>query len=409
MNCFFVSCEVAENPELKGKKIAVGHQGNDRKGIILAASYEARPFGIHSAMPINEAIRKCPDLILVDPHMELYGEYSRRFFDYFLSITPLVEPGSIDEAYLDVTDVCVPSLIVDLAKDIQNDLMKQFHLPCSIGIAPNKFLAKMASDMKKPMGITILRKREIDQLLWPLPISSMFGVGKRSMDSFKALGIQTIGDLANYKDMALLKDVLGKSNAESLYLHANGGGSNEVDINRFTDISSISNSQTLEKDEYDTHKMLLIIKILTNVVSNRLEKNNLKASTFTLQIKYYNFRQVSRSKTFPNATNDSMQMYKILQELFDELYEPNIPVRLLGVAAGKLTESKEEIKQLSIFDQLDQVEKDHHVDHLLAKINKALGEKTIQKGITNVGSEMKTDKYDRRWVKDIKEGMKHLE
>lgn len=405
MNCFFVSCEIAENPELKGKKVAVGHIGNDRKGIIVASTYNARACGVHAAMPVVEAIRKCPDLIIVEPRMDVYSDYSRRFFDYFLSITPLVEPGSIDEAYLDVTDVCAPSLIVDLAKNIQNDLLELFNLPCSIGIAPNKFLAKMASDMKKPLGITILRKREIDKLLWPLPISDMFGVGKKSFDSFKALGIKTIGDLANYQDLKLLNDVLGKTNAENLYAHANGEGSNEIDVTRFNEVSSLSVSQTLDNDEYDVSKMKLILKILSNVLSSRLEKGNIVASTFVLQIKYFNFRQTSKSKTFGEAINDSNQIYEIMLDLFEDLYEIDVPVRLFGVGASKLLEQKQVVKQLSFFDKLDDVEKEHNVNNLLKEINKNIGFEIIQKGFNNSKRKVEMDRYDKSWRTNTKESI----
>ena len=406
MNCFFVSCEIAKNPQLEGKKVAVGHIENDRKGIILAASYEARPYGIRAAMPVQEALYKCPDLILVEPNMELYNEYSRKFFDYFLTITPLVEPGSIDEAYLDVTDVCSPSMYVELAKTIQNDIYNNFHLKCSVGIAPNKFLAKMASDMKKPMGITILRKREIDKLMWPLPISEMYGVGKRSIDSFNALGIKTIGDLANYKDMKLLNDVLGKNNAEHLFAHAHGEGSNEVDVNRFNDVSSISNSQTLDQDEYDITKMMLVIKILTNAVANRLEKSNLKAYTFTLQIKYFNHRQVSKSKTIDQPLNDNYKIYDIMKELFEDLYETDIPVRLFGVGASKLCESKEEIRQLSLFDKLDDEQKDFNISQLIDTINKSIGVEVIRKGI--IEKQDSKDLFSKTWRKDINEQIKKI-
>lgn len=408
MNSFFASCEIAENPSLKGKKIAVGHLGNDRKGIIVAASYEAKPYGIRAAMPVHEAMIKCPDLIIVEPRMSLYAEYSRKFFDYFLSITPLVEPGSIDEAYLDVTDVCAPSMIVDLAKTMQNDILTKFNLPCSIGIAPNKFLAKMASDMKKPLGITVLRKREIDKLLWPLPISSMYGVGTRSLDSFKALNIKTIGDLANYKDMKLLQDVLGKTSAESLYYHANGGGSTEVDVNRFTDVSSISNSQTLDHDEYDPVKMLLMIKILTNTLSNRLSKANLKAHTFTLQIKYNTFKLVSKSKTFTDPINDEKKMYNIMKDLFEDLYDNITAVRLFGVGANKLVESKEEVKQLSLFDDLDEVEKDHNITSLLESINKSIGSIVIKRGVDQTETKDLAKRYDKKWIPKIKEELNKI-
>ena len=407
MNCFFVSCEIAKNPSLEGKKVAVGHVGNDRKGIILAANYEARPYGVHAAMPVQEALYKCPDLILVEPNMELYNEYSRKFFDYFLTITPLVEPGSIDEAYLDVTDACKPSMYLELAHKIQNYIYDNLHLKCSIGIAPNKFLAKMASDMKKPMGITVLRKREIDKLLWPLPISDMYGVGKRSLDSFDALGIKTIGDLANYKDLKLLRDVVGKTNAEHLLAHAHGEGSNDVDVNRFNEVSSISNSQTLDQDEYDVSKMMLVIKILTNVLSNRLEKSNMKAHTFTLQIKYFNFRQVSKSKTINTPINDNLKIYSIMKDLFEDLYETDVPVRLFGVGAAKLCEYKEEIRQLSFFDELDAEEKDYNITMLLDKINKSMGAEVVRKGFVNYNGNI-SKPFEKEWRKEINRELKKI-
>lgn len=403
MNCFFASCEIAENPELKGKKIAVAPNTLDRKGIILAASYEARPYGVRSAMRVSDALRKCPDLILVEPSMGLYGEYSRKFFEYFLKITPLVEPASIDEGYLDITDVCKPEEVVDLAKKIQKDLMDLFSLPCSIGIAPNKFLAKMASDMKKPLGITILRKREIEQKLWPLPIGDMIGVGKKTLETLQAIGIKTIGDLANYPDLILLKEVIGETNATSLYSHAHGHGSNEVDINRFNDISSISNSQTFDHDEYDVNKMKILIKLLVNTVCSRLEKHSLKAYNFTLQLKYNNFKVTSKSITIKNPTSDNRRVYKLLENIFDDFYDNSFPLRLIGVAAGKVIESTDEIRQMSIFDSLDEESKNQEIDKLIKNLNLEFGNATLIRGIKEDlnNKQLNTEKYDKSW-RDIK-------
>lgn len=403
MNCFFVSCEIAENPDLKGKKVAVAPHTSDRKGIILAASYEARPYGVHSAMRVSDALRLCPDLILVEPTHGLYNEYSEMFFEYFMTITPLVEPASIDEGYLDITDVCKPEEVLTLANTIQKTLLERFHLPCSIGIGPNKFLAKMASDMKKPLGITVLRKREIQEKLWPLPIEDMFGVGKKTLEKMKALNINTIGDLATYNDLNLLEHVLGSVSCKSLYANAHGIGNNEVDVNRFHDVSSIGNSQTFEFDEYIPSNMLLAIKVLTNSVSNRLLKSGLKAHTFTLQIKYNNFKVVSRSKTFDFATNDSTKMYNIYKDLFEEFYDDNLPVRLLGVSVNKLIEQKEEIKQMTIFDELNEMEKNHQIENLVKKINTSIGSNSLSIGLKN-NSDIKEKKnhYDRSWSEEIK-------
>lgn len=399
MNCFFVSCEVAENPDLKGKKIAVAPNGSDRKGIILAASYEARPFGVRSAMRVSDALRKCPDLIIVEPTMGLYGEYSRKFFEYFLKITPLVEPASIDEGFLDVTDVCEPSEIINLAHKIQKDLLELYNLPCSIGIAPNKFLAKMASDMKKPLGITILRKREVPEKLWPLPIEDMIGVGKKTLEILNTIGIKTIGDLANYKDLNLLKEVIGDNNTNSLYAHAHGIGSNEVDINRFNDISSISNSQTFDHDEYDIVKMKLLIKLLTNTICNRLEKRLLKAYNFTLQLKYNNFKVTSKSITLKNPTSDSRKVYKLFEDLFDDFYDTSFPLRLIGVSASKVIESHDEIKQLSIFDALEEEQKEVKIDNLIKLINNEVGSLALKRGVKEADTlnNVRTDKFDKSW------------
>mgnify|MGYP003298982823 CR=1 FL=1 len=237
MNSFFASCEIAENPSLQDKDVAVAPSSSERKSIILAANYNAKRKGIKTTMHVYEAMKICPGIIIVDAKHHLYNEYSRKFFNYFLSITPLVEPASIDEGYLDVTDVCKNVNPLDLALKIQNDLMELFKLPCSIGIAPNKFLAKMASDMKKPLGITVLRKREIKEKLWPLPISDMQGVGKKTLPILKDLKIHTIGDLANYKNLPLLELSIGKQSTVHLMKQANGEGSTEIDINRFNDVS----------------------------------------------------------------------------------------------------------------------------------------------------------------------------
>lgn len=401
MNCFFVSCEIAENPSLKGKKVAVAPYTTDRKGIILAASYEARPYGVKAAMSVKDALLRCPDLILVEPTMGLYSEYSDLFFNYFFTITPLVEPASIDEGYLDITDVCNPADAIKLAEEIQKTLLEKYKLPCSIGIAPNKFLAKMASDMKKPLGLTVLRKREINLKLWPLPIEDMFGVGKKTLEKMKALNIKTIGDLANFKDLGLLTKIIGTSACKSLYEAANGEGSNEVDVNRFQSVSSIGNSQTFEFDEYLVNNMLLAIKVLTNSVSNRLEKKGLKAHTFTLQIKYNNFKVINRSRTVDVATSDSFTMFNVYKDLFEDYYDESYPVRLLGVAASKLIEQKEEIVQVNLFDDLSKLEKDYKINNLINSINKSIGTNTLHIG--TLSNKDNSNKYDNSWRDEIKE------
>lgn len=381
MNSYFASCEIAVDPSLKGQKVAIAHDTLDKRGIILAATYEAKKYGIKTTMPLFEAERLCPDLIVIEPHHDLYVEYSRKFFDYFYKITPLVEPASIDEGYLDVTDVCGPTEYVSLAEKIQKDILNLYNLPCSIGIAPNKFLAKMASDMKKPLGITILRKRDIQSLLWPLPIEDMHGAGKKTCALLHQININTIGELANYKDLKLISDLIGSNNARYLIDHANGIGSSVVDPERAESVSSISNSHTLDHDEYNVDNIILVMKLLSNTVSNRMEKSSLKAHNFTLQLKYNNYKMVSKSVTIKQPTSDSYKMIHIYQELLDDIYNNDFGVRLIGVACGKLVQSKEDFKQMSIFDALDKETKELEVSKVITNINQIVGDNALRIGV----------------------------
>jgi len=380
LNSFFASCEVADNPDLAGKPIVVAPD-NKRRGIILAASYEARKFGVKSAMRLSDAMKLCPYIIVVDANMSLYSHYSRIFFEYLLTITQELEPASIDEGYLDVTEVAKTIHPVELAEKIQKELLEKYKLPCSIGIAPNKFLAKMASDMKKPLGITILRKREIDQYLWPLPIEAMPGVGKKTYPKLVDLGIKTIYDLAHYPKLDVLQDVVGKNNAQYLMEKAHGIDDSVVDSNRFDEVLSVSNSHTFDADIYDIKVAKMGLRVLCNTVSNRLIKKELKAYTFTLQIKYNTFKSITRARTLDTALSDSNQMYAILEDLYDEYYDDIFGVRLLGVEAGKLIQSKDEVIQLSIFDQKSISEKESSVYELISRLQTQFGKDIIAKGV----------------------------
>lgn len=381
MNCFFASCEIAEDETLKGKPVVVAHSDVRRKSIILAASYEAREYGIHSAMRVQDAINLNPDIIIIEPNMSLYSHYSRLFFDYLLSITSLVEPGSIDEGYVDVTDVCDNIHPLNLASKIQRELLEKYRLPCSIGIGPNKFLAKMGSDMKKPLGITVMRKREVEQVLWPLPITKMPGVGKKTAPILDSLGIKTIGDLAKYPNPDIIKMAIGEQNATSLIEHAYGNGSSEIDSNSFNEFSSISNSFTFDNDEYQIATMKDGIKYLVNTLSTRLERKELKAYTFTLQIKYNTFKSITRSRSLDHPTYDSKEIYNVMLDLFEDFYDSSYPVRLLGVSASKFIKAEEEIRQLSLFDSLDEIEKENAVYSLVKDLQSLYGKESITKGV----------------------------
>lgn len=247
MNSFFASVEQAHDPSLKGIPMAVAGNPKHRRGILVTCSYEARALGIYTTMTVGEARQLCPNLVIVPPDFEKYRIASTAMFDILRTYTDLVEPVSIDEAYIDITAIGGLTNAVGIAKGIQQRLLLELDLPCSIGIAPNKFLAKTASDMKKPMGITILRKREVEKILWPLPVIEMHGIGKSTEKKMNELRIFTIGDLAN-ADEILVRSSLGK-NGVRLKKRANGIDNRPVDPEAAGERKSVGSSTTLPIDE----------------------------------------------------------------------------------------------------------------------------------------------------------------
>lgn len=378
MNCFFASCERAENKDLVGKPIAVAHQDPLYRGMVLSPSYEARKFGIKTTMLVRDALKLCHDLIIVEPKMYLYQEYSRKFMSYLETITPIIEQASIDEAYLDVTENSKTEHPLALAKRIQTYILNELNLPCSIGIGPNKFLAKMASDMKKPLGITVLRKREIDKYLWPLPIEQMYGIGKKTAPKLREIGINTIGDLAHF-DFGKLKNTVGEAYASALIARANGEGSTEIIVGE-TENLSVSNAHTFDHPVFDVSLIKETMKVLANTVSHRLEKHGKQAQTVGLIIKYPNMRQIIRSKALDRPTNDSGKIFDVAEEILDELFQPGDQIRLVGISATRLVKAAEEVKQFSIFDNLSEIEKEESIRKLLKNLKQNFGENSINRG-----------------------------
>ena len=401
MNAFFASCEIAENPNLKGKAIVVAHNDPLRRSIILSPSYEARKFGIKTTMLTGEAIKLCPGVVIVEPKHDLYSKYSKMFFDYMSTITKKIEVMSIDEGFFDMTEICSKYNPLAVAKKIQDTLLNKYNLPCSIGIAPNKFLAKMASDMKKPLGITVLRKREIDKYLWPLPIEDMIGVGKKTAPKLKNIGINTIGDAANFDNRELLEKTVGVAMADYLYERANGNDSSVVEVQSSDEFSSISNSQTFEHDVNNVTMIKAMLKNLCNSVCNRLVKHNVAAKTFGVQIKYSNFQLINRSQGIDTPLNDSFDVWPIIEGLFDDNYDETRYIRLVGVFANRIEKKEQIIKQYTLFDDLSAVEKENDVKKLLKKLNNQLGDNIIGFGVKNIKKdESKASEITPRFMRE---------
>jgi len=347
LNAFFANAEILKNPSLQGKPVVVA--GFSKRSVISTASYEARKYGIHSAMPLFQAYELCSDLVVVKGDYKWYEECSRKFIQFIKTYSPFVEVASIDECYVDMTNTIKHySRPLDLAWEIQSGLKDKLGLSCSIGIAPNKFLAKMASDMRKPMGITVLRKQELKTKLWPLSIKEMYGIGKKTAPLLIEKGIETIGDLANPENESFICDFLGK-NGPYLIKNARGQGSDELTFSN--SVQSISQSTTINHDVEEYSEIKNILKILTKSLCERAQKENIKGKLVSVSIRYYDFRNVIRSTNVNMYINDFNSVFEQVMILFDQHYE-SIPIRHLGVGLGSLISSTHPIQQLNLFEEV---------------------------------------------------------
>jgi DNA polymerase-4 len=376
LNAFFASCEMAQDNTLRDKPIGIG--GSTDRGVLTTANYVARQYGVKSGMSTVEAKRLCKELIILPVNFDLYHEYSEKFFQLLEEYVKDIEKGSIDEGYMDVTDLSDTIHPVDLAKEIQRRLLEEHKLPVSIGIAPNMFLAKMASDMKKPLGITVLRKRDVKEKLWPLPIESFYGIGKKTYPNLKLIGIETIGDLANYEDQRKLSLVLGNRKDEFIQ-KAHGEGETIVDPYRHVDMKSIGNSNTYSNDLFEYQDIIEKLQELTRKVTNRLQEDDSVAKTISIQVRYHDFTQINRSFTLEYHTDRFLDIYEVVERLYDENQDEK-PIRLLGVSVSNLIESKDNIKQISIYEIDENTPKEEAVKNVLDSINNAYGQKIIHKG-----------------------------
>lgn len=352
MNSFYASVEMAYNPSLKGKPLAIAGNPEERRGIIVTSSYEARAKGVKTTMPLFQAKKLCPELIVLKPNFERYREASKAMFKVMAEITDKVEPVSIDEGYLDISECETQGSPLEIAEKLQQRLLNELDLPCSIGIAPNKFLAKMASDMKKPLGITVLRKRELAQVLWPLDIGEMHGVGAKTKEKLNQINIYTIGDLAVADDV-ILRRVLG-INGVRLIKRANGEDHRAVDPDSVFDFKSVGHSETLRHDTIDETILLSLIRKLSNKVSIRLKRKAYIGETVQLMIRYYDRKTITRSVTVHRPIEQAGDIYGLATQLF-EMHWNGEAIRLLGVTVQGLIEKKHYYEQLDLF---------HYKDHL---------------------------------------------
>lgn len=355
MNSFYASVEIAYNQRLKGKPLAIAGNPEERKGIIVTSSYEARAKGVKTTMPLWQARKLCPELIVLRPNFDRYRAASKEMFKMLAEITPLVQPVSIDEGYMDITESGLDESPIEIAQDLQNKIKSVLDLPCSIGIAPNKFLAKMASDMKKPFGITVLRKRDLSQKLWPLPIEEMYGVGEKTAQKLRSLSIKTIGDLAN-GDVYQLKQVLG-INGERLKNRANGADTRAVDPDAVHEFKSIGSSQTLPNDTTNDAEIRTLMNQLADSVERRLKRKHAAGRSIQLTIRYFDRKTITRSKKLQSYIETKTDILHVANDLLQKHWDLE-PIRLLGITVQDVKEKHSIAKQLDLFTYEQEAEKE---------------------------------------------------
>ncbi|ADU30012.1 DNA polymerase IV [Evansella cellulosilytica] len=386
MNSFYASVEAAYDSTLMGKPVAIAGNAEARRGIVVTSSYEARARGVKPPMPLWEALKKCPELVVREPNFERYRHASKRMFQLLYEITPLVEPVSIDEGYLDVTDVHLKMQAIELAKYIQTRIKKELNLPCSIGVAPNKFLAKMASDMKKPMGITILRKREVQTRLWPLKAIEMHGIGAKTADKLNKLGIHTIEDIA-LSDPLYLKAKLGIV-GERIHERANGIDQRPVDPLAVEEFKSIGNSTTLPTDSKNVTQIKKVIMNLSDSVGRRIRNKNVYAGNIQITIRYSDFSTITRSSKLHHPVHSHKEIFEAAWSLWQK-YWSGEKVRLIGVTAMDLVERGHAFKQLDLFSYKKD-EKEEKLSSVVDTLKNKFGENVLLKG-TQLGSKDRSD------------------
>jgi len=341
MDAFFASVEERDNPALKGKAVVVG---TGVRGVVSAANYEARKFGIHAAMPVGRAKRLAPHAIFVPPNMSRYSEVSSHIMEIFRSVTPLVEPLSLDEAFLDVTGA--KRLLGDgreIAKQIRAKVEASEGITCSVGIATTKFIAKLASGRCKPNGMLEIAEDRVLEFLHPLPVNAIWGVGPKTNEELQKLGLRTVADIANTPRQTLIR-ALGEAAGASLYELSWGRDYRDVEPEEVD--KSISAAETFDSDTEDQEIVLRELLRLTEKATYRMREKDFSARTISIKVRFADFKTISRSKTVPLAISATHEVFEVVKTLFLGLKLDRARIRLVGVSLDGLEDGIDASEQL---------------------------------------------------------------
>lgn len=376
LDAFYCAVEENQNPELRGKAFAVGGKPSER-GVVSSCSYAARIFGVRSAMPMSRALRLCPGLIIVSSRHRLYSDVSKQVMKRLRDLTPLVEQISIDEAFLDISDLDAPP--ERIARGLQAGIRDELNLPSSIGIAPNKLVAKIATEVgkkaakgnKPPFALTIVPSGSEADFLSPLPADMLWGVGPKTSARLSELGIHTIGDIARWPVEELVR--LFGENGRDMAKHAWGQDERPVVTER--EAKSVSQEVTFSRDVRDDKSLEKTLVRLSAQVGRRLRKNELAGTTVKLKIRWPDFTTLTRQVTLSNTTNNDHEIAETALGLLRKIRKPGQAVRLIGVGVSGLGQP---LRQLELWGT--DIEKEHKLQEVLDELKEKYGEDSIKRG-----------------------------